>query len=83
MKRAVRWFPLAVDDLRALPDWRIAAEADRVLEHFAATGRGFVVRLPNPGGADEYRLYFPPHPYYARIRYTDDVVYVERVLRSP
>jgi hypothetical protein len=81
MIRRVVWLAPAHADLLDI-DWKIAGDVAAAVRVFALTGQGDV-RFTKPGMADEYRLYVPPHRYYARIRYSDDVVYVERVLESP
>lgn len=83
MTRRIEWLPRAREDLLDIP-WETAAAADATVRLFALTGVGTLVRWPNPLGPDEVRLYIPPDArYFAAIRYSKGVVYVERVLRSP
>ena len=82
MIRTVEWSETAEGDLRGI-DWKIAADVAAAVKLFAMTGVGTVVRWPNLAGADEHRLSVPPSRYYASIRYSASIVYVERVLFSP
>lgn len=82
MIRHIEWLAQAEADLDDLP-WRVAADVAEAVKLFALTGIGPIVRFPNLAVADEHRLYVPPSRYYARIRYSARVVYIERVLRSP
>ncbi|MBX3260109.1 MAG: hypothetical protein KF782_10490 [Labilithrix sp.] len=84
MTRTIDWSKQAVTDLLDLPDWRIAQAVDAAVKLFALTGVGTIVTFPSLDGPDEVRLYAGPHArYYAVVRYSKAVVYVERVLRSP
>lgn len=83
MSRRVEWSTLAEDDLLDVPDIDIATDIAAAVRVFALTGYGAVVRFPNLSGPEDVRLYVPPHPYYLAIRYSDEVVYVERVVLSP
>lgn len=83
MSRQIVWLTPASDDLETI-EWQIAGDVAAAVRLFALAGVGTIVRMPNPLGADEHRLYVPPdHAYYVLVRYTVDVVFVERVLRSP
>lgn len=82
MIRRVQWSPSAADDLLDIP-WRSAEEIVAAVTLFAIAGEGPVIRWPNPGGADEFRLYVPGSRYYVRLRYSESIVYVERVILSP
>lgn len=83
MIRRVEWSTLAEDDLLNIPDVDAATDIAAAVRVFALAGYGAVIRFPNAGGPDDVRLYVPPHPYYVAIRYSDEVVYVERVVLSP
>lgn len=83
MIRQIVWLAPAADDLSEIEP-NLAGDIAAAVKLFALSGVGFVVRMPNPAGPDEYRLYVPPdHLYYARIRHSADIVYVERVFVSP
>lgn len=83
MSRRIEWSRRATEDLLDIPDPEVAADVAAAVRVFALAGYGAVIRFPNPDGPDDVRLYVPPHRYYVAIRFSDTVLYVERVLRSP
>lgn len=82
MIRRVQWSPSSSEDLLDIP-WRSAEEIVAAVTLFAVASEGPVIRWPSPRGAEEVRLYVPGTRYYVRLRYSESVVYVERVFTSP
>lgn len=52
MALVVEWFPRALDDLIALPDWRLATIIDAAVDRYAVEGVGFVLRVEVHDGPD-------------------------------
>ena len=80
--RFVRWEREAIDDLLSIPDPAAAAIVDRAVNRFASAGQGFVRRVSSADATDDLRLYVVGAPYYVRLRFDHEAVYVWRVVRS-
>lgn len=81
-RRTLDWYPQAVDELLAIPSTQDAAEVDRALQSFAATGRGFLRRIENEDGPDELWLYTSTR-YRAAVQPGPERVLVLRIARRP
>ena len=78
MSRRLEWLPEAVRDLLEIPSTADAAEVDRTLQSFAATGQGFLRRLPREEGPDSTWLYTKTK-YVAAVQLGPGIVLVLRV----
>src|SRR5689334_22872153 len=79
MSLSVVWLEQAEDDLKALPDWRMAAAVDAAVNRFAAEGVGFLRHIHIEDVPDEWRLYLAGRgaAVYVVVRRTAATLYVE------
>ena len=82
MSLRVEWFEDAEEDLKRLPDWRLADNVDAAVMRLA-NGVGFVLHVMHTDAPDEFRLLIPKMRTYVRIRRSPTTIFVERVIYRP